>query len=42
MENTPYENGVGSIMYGMVSIILDLAYAISLVSRFMVNHGQVY
>lgn len=40
MINIPYENGVGSIMYGMVCSRTDLAYAISVVSRFMANPGK--
>ncbi|XP_073127337.1 secreted RxLR effector protein 161-like [Henckelia pumila] len=39
MNNTPYASGVGSIMYAMVCSRPDLAYAISLVSRFMSNPG---
>ncbi|XP_045817459.1 secreted RxLR effector protein 161-like [Trifolium pratense] len=42
MESTPYASGVGSIMYGMVCSRPDLSYAISVVSRFMANPGQVH
>ncbi|CAJ2646442.1 unnamed protein product [Trifolium pratense] len=42
MESTPYASGVGSIMYGMVCSRPDLSYAISVVSRFMENPGQVH
>src|SRR4030067_3506569 len=42
MESTPYASGVGSIMYGMVCSRPDLAYAVSIVSRFMANPGIVY
>ncbi|KAK2447548.1 secreted RxLR effector protein [Trifolium repens] len=42
MEGTPYASGVGSIMYGMVCSRPDLSYAISVVSRFMANPGQVH
>ena len=42
MESTPYASGVGSIMYGMVCSRLDLAYAVSIVSRFMANLGIVH
>ncbi|WJX16947.1 hypothetical protein P8452_06919 [Trifolium repens] len=42
MESTPYASGVGSIMYGMVCSIPDLSYAISVVSRFVANPGQVH
>lgn len=39
MEQVPYASGVGIIMYGMVCSCPDLAYAISVVSRFMANPG---
>jgi hypothetical protein len=42
MNPVPYASGVGSVMYGMVCSRLDLAYAISLVSRFMVDLGQTH
>nr|KYP72642.1 Retrovirus-related Pol polyprotein from transposon TNT 1-94 [Cajanus cajan] len=42
MESVPYASGVGSVMYGMVCCRPDLAYAISLVSRFMANPGQLH
>jgi len=42
MEGTPYANGVGSIMYGMFCSRPDLSYAISVISRFMPNPGQVH
>jgi len=42
MEGTLYVSGVGSIMYGMVCSRLDLSYAISVISRFMANPGQVH
>ncbi|XP_039687828.1 secreted RxLR effector protein 161-like [Medicago truncatula] len=42
MEGTPYASGVGSIMYGMVCSRPDLSYAISVISRFMANLGQVH
>jgi len=35
MKTSPYANGVGSIMYGMVYSKLDLTHAISVVSKFM-------
>ncbi|CAM8975579.1 unnamed protein product [Rhodiola kirilowii] len=37
MENVPYANAIGSVMYAMISSRLDLSYAISLLSRFMSN-----
>nr|KYP76596.1 Retrovirus-related Pol polyprotein from transposon TNT 1-94 [Cajanus cajan] len=42
MESVPFASGVGSIMYGMVCSRQDLAYVISLVSRFMANPGQLH
>ena len=36
-ESTPYASGVGSIMYGTVCSRPNLAYAVSIVSRFMAN-----
>ncbi|XP_073138629.1 secreted RxLR effector protein 161-like [Henckelia pumila] len=39
MEHIPYASGVGSIMYAMVCTRPDLAYAISVISRFMSNQG---
>jgi len=42
MESTPYASGVGSIMYRMVCSRPDLAYAVSIVSRFMANSGIVH
>jgi len=42
MESIPYASGVGSIMYGMVCSRPDLAYAVSIVSRFMENPGIVH
>lgn len=42
MECIPYASGVGSIMYGMVCSRPDLAYAISVVSRFMANPGTCH
>ncbi|KAE8700517.1 hypothetical protein F3Y22_tig00110556pilonHSYRG00215 [Hibiscus syriacus] len=42
MENIPYTSGVGSIMYGMVCSRPDLAYAVSIISRFMANPGKAH
>ncbi|CAM8886142.1 unnamed protein product [Rhodiola kirilowii] len=39
MENVPYANAIGSVMYAMISSRPDLSYAISLLSRFMSNPG---
>ena len=40
MESIPYANVVGSLMYAMVCTRPDIAHAVSLVSRFMVNPGK--
>ena len=40
MSSVPYANGVGSLMYAMICTRLDLAYSVSLVSRFMENLGR--
>ena len=42
MVSTPYASGVGSIMFGMVCSRPDLAYVVSIVSRFMENPGIVH
>ena len=40
MESIPYANVVGSLMYSMVCTRPDIAYAVSLVSRFTENLGK--
>jgi len=40
MENVPYANAIGTIMYVMISTRLDLAFAISALSRFMSNPSK--
>jgi hypothetical protein len=40
MSKVPYSSVVGSLMYAMVCSRPDLSYAMSLVSRYMVNHGK--
>ncbi|PHT40240.1 Retrovirus-related Pol polyprotein from transposon TNT 1-94 [Capsicum baccatum] len=40
MSHVPYSNAVGSLMYAMVCTRPDLAYAVSVVSRFMHNPGK--
>lgn len=42
MEKYPYANVVGSIMYSMISTRPDLAYSLSMVSRFMSNPGLAH
>ena len=40
MSHIPYSSAVGSLMYTMVCIRPDLAYAVSMVSRYMYNPGK--
>ena len=40
MSKVPYASVVGSLMFSMICSRPDLAYAISLVSRFMANPGK--
>lgn len=40
MQKMPYSNAIGSIMHTMVCCRLDLAYAMSVISRFMTNPGK--
>ncbi|PKU72471.1 Retrovirus-related Pol polyprotein from transposon TNT 1-94 [Dendrobium catenatum] len=40
MKEIPYANVVGYLMYGMVATRPNLAYAISLMSRFMSNPNK--
>ena len=42
MENVPYANAIGSVMYAMISTRPDLSYAVSLLSRFMSNPGGAH
>ena len=38
--STIYSSAIGSLMYAMVCTWLDIAHAIDVVSRFMVNPGK--
>ena len=40
MLKVPYSNAVGSLMYAMICTRLDLAHAVSVVSRYMANPGK--
>ncbi|GKC82815.1 retrotransposon protein, putative, ty1-copia subclass [Tanacetum coccineum] len=40
MSKVPYANEVGSLMYLMVDTRLDIAYAVSVVSRYFTNPGK--
>ena len=42
MSHVPYSNAIGSLMYAMVCTRPDLAYAVSIVSRFMHNPGKAH
>jgi len=42
MSNIPYSSAVGSLMYAMVCTRPDLAYAVSMVSRYMHNPGKYH
>jgi hypothetical protein len=42
MSKVPYSNVVGPLMYAMVYSCPNLSYAMSLVSRYMVNPGKEY
>lgn len=42
MKNVPYSNGVGSVMYAMVSTRPDIAYGVGLVSRYMSRPSRVH
>ena len=40
MKKVPYSNTVGSLMYAMIGTRPDIAYGVSLVSRFMSNPSK--
>lgn len=42
MNGVPYASGVGSLMYATVCIKPYLAYAVSMVSRYMANPGRFH
>ena len=42
MEGVPYKAGVGSLMYAMVSMRVDIAFAVSTVSQFMLKAGPLH
>nr|GEV86095.1 retrovirus-related Pol polyprotein from transposon TNT 1-94 [Tanacetum cinerariifolium] len=42
MSRVPYSSAVGSLMYAMVCTRPDLAYAVSVVSRYMHNPGKMH
>ena len=42
MAKIPYANAVGSLMYVIMCTRPDIAYSMSLVSKFMSNPGKVH
>ncbi|XP_062080405.1 secreted RxLR effector protein 161-like [Humulus lupulus] len=40
MEKIPYAEAIGSVMYSMISTRPDIAYAVSVLSRYMENPGE--
>ena len=40
MSKVPYANVVGCLMYSTICTRLDLAFAASLINRFMANQGR--
>ncbi|CAM8922241.1 unnamed protein product [Rhodiola kirilowii] len=42
MENIPYSNALGSLMYAMIATRPDLSYAVSLLSRYMSKPGKYH
>jgi len=40
ISRIPYASAVGSLMYAIICARPDLAYAVSTVSRFMLNSGK--
>lgn len=42
MLNVPYANAIGSLMYGMIYSWPDIAYAVSVLSRYMANPRRVH
>jgi hypothetical protein len=40
MSHVPYANGVGSLMYAMVSTRPDISHAVGVVSRYIENTGK--
>ena len=40
ISKVPYASVVGSLIYAMMCIRLDICYVVGLVSRYQSNHGQ--
>jgi hypothetical protein len=42
MSRVPYASAIGSIMYAMICTRLDVSYALSVMSRYQSNPGDVH
>jgi hypothetical protein len=42
MQDVPYQQAIGSLMYAATSTCLDITFAVSILSQFMRNPGQVH
>lgn len=42
MEDVPYQSAIGSLMYAMICTQPDIAYAVGIVSQFLVNLGPTH
>ena len=42
MKNTPYREAIGSLMYAAVATHLDIAFAVSTLSQFLNNPGELH
>src|SRR4051812_34092396 len=42
MSVIPYASAVGSIMYAMICIRLDISYALSVVRRYQADPGEIH
>lgn len=42
MENVPYAQAVGSLMYTLISIKLDISHAVGVVNRYQSNPRKIY
>ena len=42
MEKVPYRQAIGSLMWAVVATQPDIAFAVSLLSQFLENLGEVH
>ena len=42
MEKVPYRQAIGSLMWAAVATRLDIAFAVSLLSQFLENPGEMH